>query len=88
MVCSHQSPVTSDLRLLVPSPSFLLSNFLISPQGVKLTFPFVSHTIDMYPWGCTGFDRRFWDINSESGSHLPVKRWKNLNAKRDFALAA
>ena len=88
MVCSHQSLVTSYLRLLIPGPSSLLSNFLISPQAAKLTFPFVSHTIDKYPWGCTGFDRRFWDINSESGSHLPVKRWKNLNAKRDFALAA
>ena len=88
MVFSHQSLVTSYLQLLIPSPSSLLSNFLISPRAAKLTFSLLSHTIDQYLWGCTGFDRRFWDINSESGSHLPVKRWKNLNAKRDFALAA
>lgn len=38
--------------------------------------------------GCTGFDRRICVINSESGFHLPVKRWTNINAKQDFALAA
>ena len=64
------------------------SDACTSSRAVKLTFSLLSHTIDKYLWGCTGFDRRFWDINSESGSHLPVKRWKNLNAKRDFALAA
>jgi len=41
-----------------------------------------------YQRGRTGFDRGHCIINSEPGFHLPVKRWENIKANNDFALAA
>lgn len=36
-----------------------------------LTFSLIYYIMGSAIRGCTGFDRRFWAINSESGFHLP-----------------
>lgn len=36
-----------------------------------LTFSLIYYIMSSAIRGCTGFDRRFWAINSESGFHLP-----------------
>lgn len=79
--------VTFDIRIsrIITYKRTFFSNgvsfYYISPLIIFDKFSHMTYNKTDSIWGCTGFDRRFWGLNSESGFHLPRKTVDKLKRK-------